>query len=218
VQCGEVGNVGVDTTFTAALGYGSGAASALAAVNGSLATGFADREAAYRMGWNRYVDGLRVTPASVSTDTLRRRVYYVAAMTLHAAEDKMFRGASVAGFATPWGNFTNGGNLNDGYHRVWGRHATRRAQNWTWNSSDGTLRALGKCMDVTGGGTADGTQIQLWTCNGTGAQEWRWRQQTRLVNPQSGRCLAVTGGGTSDGTRLQLWDCNDTAAGAWYLP
>ena len=73
-------------------------------------------------------------------------------------------------------------------------------------------------MDVTGGGIANGTQIQLWDCNGTGAQQWSWRQQSRLINPQSGRCLDVTGGATGDGTRLQLWDCNDTAAQAWHLP
>ena len=133
VQCGEIGNVGADTTFTVALGYGSDAASAVAAADGSLAAGFADRELAYRGispyagGWNGYVNGLRAAPASVSSDTLRRRAYYVAAMTLHAAEDKTFGGASVAGFATPWGDFTNGDNLNDGYHRVWGRDLYQQA-------------------------------------------------------------------------------------------
>ena len=127
VQCGQVGSVGADTTFTVALGYGSDAASAVAAANGSLTAGFTDREAAYRGGWNGYVNGLRAAPASVSSDTLRRRAYYVAAMALHAAEDKTFRGASVAGFATPWGDFTNGDNLNDGYHRVWGRDLYQQA-------------------------------------------------------------------------------------------
>ena len=71
---------------------------------------------------------------------------------------------------------------------------------------------------VTGGGTANGTRVQLWDCNGTGAQQWRWRNQNRLLNPQSGRCLDVTGGSTADGTRLQIWDCNSAAAQAWYLP
>ena len=127
VQCGEIGAVGADTTFTVALGYGGDAASALAAAEGSLAAGFPDREAAYRKGWSDYVDGLRPAPASVSTDTLRRRVYYVAAMALHAAEDKTFRGASVAGFATPWGDFVNGDQPNDGYHRVWGRDLYQQA-------------------------------------------------------------------------------------------
>lgn len=33
------------------------------------------------------------------------------------------------------------------------------AQSWTWNGGDGTLRVLGMCIDVTDGGTTDGTQI-----------------------------------------------------------
>ena len=133
VQCGEVGSVGPDTTFTVVLGYGSDAAAAVAAANGSLAAGFTDREAAYRGispysgGWDGYVNGLSPAPASVSSDILRRRAYYVAAMALHAAEDKTFSGASVAGFTTPWGDFTNGDNLNDGYHRVWGRDLYQQA-------------------------------------------------------------------------------------------
>lgn len=134
VQCGEVGNLMADTTFTVALGYGSDAASAVAVANASLAAVFTDREAAYRGispytggGWNGYVSALRAAPASVTSDTLRRRAYYVAAMILHAAEDKTFSGASVAGFGTPWGDFTNGDNLNDGYHRVWGRDLYQQA-------------------------------------------------------------------------------------------
>lgn len=126
VQCGEVGNIGADTTFTVALGYGSDPALAVAAANGSLAAGFAYRETAYRSGWNDYVNGLRPAPASVPTDTLRR-AYYVGVMALHAAEDKTFGGASIAGFATPWGDFTNGDYLNDGYHRVWGRDLYQQA-------------------------------------------------------------------------------------------
>ena len=127
VQCGEIGGIGADTTFTVALGYGGDAATALAAAEGSLAAGFPDRETAYRKGWSDYVDGLRPAPSSVSSDTLRRRVYYTAAMALHAAEDKTFRGANVAGFGTPWGDFVNGDQPNDGYHRVWGRDLYQQA-------------------------------------------------------------------------------------------
>jgi glucoamylase len=127
VECGQVGGVGSDTTFTVALGYGSNSVSAVAAANDSFAAGFADREAAYRGGWDGYVNGLRPAPTSVSSDNLRRRTYYVAAMALHAAEDKTYHGASVAGFATPWGDFTSGDTLNDGYHRVWGRDLYQQA-------------------------------------------------------------------------------------------
>lgn len=126
VQCGQIG-VGADTTFTVALGYGSSSSSAIAAANASLASGFTSVESSYRSGWNSYVNGLKPAPASVSGDTLRRRAYYVGAMALHAAEDKTFRGASLAGLATPWGDFTNGDGLNDGYHRVWGRDLYQQA-------------------------------------------------------------------------------------------
>ena len=127
VQCGQIGGIGSDTTFTLAVGYGNDAASAIAAASGSLTAGFTDREAAYRNGWNGYVNSLRAAPATVSSDSQRRHAYYVAAMALHAAEDKTFRGASIAGFSTPWGDFTNGDNLNDGYHRVWGRDLYQQA-------------------------------------------------------------------------------------------
>jgi endo-1,4-beta-xylanase len=30
----------------------------------------------------------------------------------------------------------------------------------------------GKCLDVPGQSTADGTQIILWTCSGTSNQQW----------------------------------------------
>lgn len=152
VQCGEVGNVTADTTFTVALGYGSDAASAVAAANGSLAAGFTDREAAYRGiypydgGWNGYVNVLRAAPASVSSDTLRRRAYYVAAMTLHAAEDRTFSGASVAGFGTPWGDFTNGDKLNHGYHRVWGRDLYQQAMGLIAASDSGQVLRMTQFM------------------------------------------------------------------------
>ncbi len=30
----------------------------------------------------------------------------------------------------------------------------------------------GKCVDVAGANSANGTAVQLWTCNGTNAQQW----------------------------------------------
>ncbi|HEY0699884.1 MAG TPA: RICIN domain-containing protein, partial [Micromonospora sp.] len=71
----------------------------------------------------------------------------------------------------------------------------------------------GKCLDVRGAATADGTQIQIYTCNGTAAQQW-------TVTPNStiralGKCLDVSGGGTADGTKIQLWTCNGSGAQNW---
>jgi Ricin-type beta-trefoil lectin domain len=58
-------------------------------------------------------------------------------------------------------------------------------------------------MTVTGGETTNGALIQLSDCDGTGGQQWRWRKQSLLYNPQSDRCLAVSGD-SADGARLQI--------------
>jgi len=70
----------------------------------------------------------------------------------------------------------------------------------------------GKCLDVRGSGTADGTQIQLYTCNGSGAQSWTRNGSTLRA---LGKCLDVSGSGTADGTKIQLWTCNGTGAQNW---
>ncbi|WP_203930383.1 RICIN domain-containing protein [Virgisporangium ochraceum] len=33
-------------------------------------------------------------------------------------------------------------------------------------------RALGKCLDVAGPSTANGTQTHLWDCHGSASQQW----------------------------------------------
>ncbi|CAL9332784.1 lectin [Streptomyces sp. enrichment culture] len=71
----------------------------------------------------------------------------------------------------------------------------------------------GKCLDVSGASTADGTRIQLWTCNGTAAQ--RWTVAADGTFQALGKCLDVAGGGTADGTRVQLWTCNGSGAQKW---
>src|SRR4051812_25189051 len=39
--------------------------------------------------------------------------------------------------------------------------------------ASGTITGLaGKCLDVAGANTADGTAVQIYDCNGTGAQNW----------------------------------------------
>jgi hypothetical protein len=72
-------------------------------------------------------------------------------------------------------------------------------------------------MDVTSAGTANGSQLQLYDCNGTGAQQWQ-RSGTGLVNTASGRCLDATGPSSANGTRLQIWDCTGAANQQWTLP
>jgi len=91
------------------------------------------------------------------------------------------------------------------------------AQSWTVEP-DGTLQALGMCMDAWHSGTTNGTLIDLYTCNGTGAQQWRMETGGALVNPESGLCLDDPGSTTTAGTQLQLYTCNQTNAQKWTMP
>ncbi|MGW3288619.1 ricin-type beta-trefoil lectin domain protein, partial [Streptomyces sp. NPDC001002] len=41
------------------------------------------------------------------------------------------------------------------------------------HAADGRITGLaGKCVDVAGANTANGTAVQLYDCNGTAAQTW----------------------------------------------
>ncbi len=71
----------------------------------------------------------------------------------------------------------------------------------------------GKCVDVAGANSANGTAVQLYTCNGTGAQQWTVESDGSIR--ALGKCLDVAASGTADGTKVQLWACNGTGAQQW---
>ncbi|WP_370968860.1 ricin-type beta-trefoil lectin domain protein [Amycolatopsis sp. cg9] len=71
----------------------------------------------------------------------------------------------------------------------------------------------GKCVDVNAASTANGTAIQLYDCNGSGAQQWTVGSDGSLQ--ALGKCLDVTSAGTANGTTIQLWDCNGSNAQKW---
>ncbi len=91
------------------------------------------------------------------------------------------------------------------------------AQQWNVVAAGTTLQALGKCLDVNGGGTTDGTAIDLYDCNDTGAQVFISRSDGTLYNPQSGKRLDDPNSSGS-GTKLQIWDCSGSANQQWQLP
>jgi hypothetical protein len=70
----------------------------------------------------------------------------------------------------------------------------------------------GKCVDVAGANSANGTAVQLWDCNGSGAQ--RWSVDGDRVQAL-GKCLDVAAASTADGAKVQLYDCNGTGAQKW---
>jgi glucosylceramidase len=71
----------------------------------------------------------------------------------------------------------------------------------------------GKCADVAGASSANGTAVQLYTCNGTSAQTWAVGTDGTVKS--LGKCLDVAGASSANGTKVQIYDCNGTAAQQW---
>jgi beta-glucanase (GH16 family) len=90
---------------------------------------------------------------------------------------------------------------------------------YSWTSSSGSTGHItglgGKCLDVNGAATANGTAVQLWTCNGSNAQQWT-RPGDGTIRAL-GKCLDVPGGSTANGAQLEIWDCNGTGAQQWRV-
>ncbi|MCC5479238.1 RICIN domain-containing protein [Streptomyces barringtoniae] len=78
------------------------------------------------------------------------------------------------------------------------------------------IRGLaGKCVDVAGANSANGTPVQLYDCNGTAAQQWTVGSDGTIR--ALGKCLDVTGNGTADGSTVQLWDCTGGPNQKWTV-
>jgi beta-glucosidase len=89
---------------------------------------------------------------------------------------------------------------------------------WTVVPADAQLAGpvtgyQGLCLDVAGADSTDGTKVDVYTCNGTAAQEWTAGSDSTLR--ALGKCLDVTSAGTADGTKVQLYTCNGTGAQVW---
>ncbi|MHB9861441.1 RICIN domain-containing protein [Streptomyces sp. YIM S03343] len=83
-------------------------------------------------------------------------------------------------------------------------------------STGAAIKGLaGKCVDVAGANSANGTAVQLYDCNGTAAQQWTVGSDGTIR--ALGKCLDVTGNGTADGTTVQLWDCTGGPNQKWAV-
>ncbi|WP_369226997.1 ricin-type beta-trefoil lectin domain protein [Streptomyces sp. R39] len=71
----------------------------------------------------------------------------------------------------------------------------------------------GKCLDVSGGSSADGTAADIAACNGSDAQAWSAPSDGTLR--ALGKCLDATGRGTANGTKIEIWGCNGGSNQQW---
>ncbi|MEV4516821.1 PHB depolymerase family esterase [Dactylosporangium sp. NPDC049525] len=73
--------------------------------------------------------------------------------------------------------------------------------------------ASGRCLDVPGSNSANGTQPAIWDCHGGANQQWTVTGQTIR---SLGKCLDAPLNATA-GVKAQLWDCTGAANQQWSL-
>ncbi|MGH3155952.1 MAG: ricin-type beta-trefoil lectin domain protein, partial [Streptosporangiaceae bacterium] len=115
----------------------------------------------------------------------------------------------VCGCTAPTSSTTSGGTMSVNYVA---------AYTTTGSVSGGPTGPIvgyeGLCVDDRGALTTNFNPVQVYTCNGTDAQQWTVVEAGSTLHAL-GKCMDIDGGGTADGTTVDLYDCNDTAAQVW---
>ncbi|RUT36523.1 glycoside hydrolase family 5 [Paenibacillus zeisoli] len=84
-----------------------------------------------------------------------------------------------------------------------------------------TAQHSGKNLEVAGGSSADGANVQQWTDNGKTQQQWKAIDvgggYYKLISGSSGKALDVEGAFTYDGANVQQWTDNGQANQKWKI-
>ncbi|MEJ3745650.1 RICIN domain-containing protein [Actinomycetes bacterium KLBMP 9797] len=88
-------------------------------------------------------------------------------------------------------------------------------ENPTPNPTGFRLRSesAGRCLDVNGASSANGTQTQIWDCHSNANQQFT---QNGAALQVMGKCLDVPANAGA-GTRTRIWDCSGGANQQWTL-
>jgi hypothetical protein len=84
--------------------------------------------------------------------------------------------------------------------------------------SGAVVRGVGsnRCLDVPNNTTTNGTQLDIWDCNGGTNQSWTLTSAKEL-QVYGNKCLDVAGAATSPGSEVDIWDCNGGTNQQWTL-
>jgi hypothetical protein len=117
----------------------------------------------------------------------------------------------VCGCTTPTGSTSSGGTMSIGYVAAYTTTGGTSGGGGGGGGGSQITGYGGMCVDVRGANSANFTPVQIYTCNGSSAQQWTVVQAGSTLHAL-GKCLDINGGGTADGTTVDLYDCNNTAA------
>ncbi|MEH0573653.1 RICIN domain-containing protein [Streptomyces sp. B21-108] len=84
---------------------------------------------------------------------------------------------------------------------------------------NGTLvvgKQSGRCLDMYNTTITNGTQAEIWDCNGGSNQAWTYTSRKELV-VYGNKCLDAYNQGTANGTKVVIWDCNGQNNQKWNV-
>ncbi|WP_083975397.1 ricin-type beta-trefoil lectin domain protein [Kitasatospora mediocidica] len=114
----------------------------------------------------------------------------------------------ACGCTTPTGGTSSGGTMSVDYVAAYTTTGS------TGGSGGPVVGYGGLCLDDRSASTADYNPVQVYTCNGSAAQQWTVVQAGSTLHAL-GKCLDVNGGGTANGTTVDLYTCNNTGSQVW---
>ncbi|MGC4806989.1 family 16 glycosylhydrolase [Micromonospora sp. DT233] len=158
--------------------------------------------------WPGYPDGSTQFPQQMLVDYVRVNGYTSGGDNPPPGTTRIRGQQSGRCVDIPGANPIDGAKL-----QIWDCNATA-AQAWTF-AADGTVRAMGKCMDPAWGATTNGTEVNLVTCNNNPVQRFTLNAAGDLVNLSANRCVDVRDNNAGNGGKLQLWDCGGTPNQKW---
>jgi hypothetical protein len=87
------------------------------------------------------------------------------------------------------------------------------------SGATGEIHAVeaGKCLDVPNATQTEGTQVDIWDCNGNPNQQWTATSSGQLTVYWGGDCLEAFGQGTAPGTEVDIWPCSGGTNQQWSL-
>jgi hypothetical protein len=74
----------------------------------------------------------------------------------------------------------------------------------------------GRCADLPGSSTTNGTQLTVWDCNGGDNQKVTYSASTKALKIL-GKCFDAHGGATVPGTKVEIYDCNGGTNQQWNV-
>ncbi|MGJ5826444.1 ricin-type beta-trefoil lectin domain protein [Streptomyces ossamyceticus] len=75
----------------------------------------------------------------------------------------------------------------------------------------------GRCADINDNTITNGTDAQLWTCNGGLNQQWSYHSTRKELVVYGNKCLDAYNRGTTNGTRVVIWDCTGGSNQKWNV-